>query len=69
MVRNLHCALQPGLSPLLLVRPPMLGGSACCVCGLKVQAGRAVSDPRPLSYFVHLLLMQIQLQSRAAWFW
>lgn len=24
----------------------MLGGSACCVCGLKVQAGRAVSDPR-----------------------
>lgn len=39
---------------------------ACCACGLKVQAGRAVSDLRPLSCLTHLLLLQIQLQSRAA---
>lgn len=70
IVRNLPCALQVGLSSLLLVHhSPMLGGSACCACGLQVQAGRAVSDLRPLSCLMHLLLMQIQLQSRAAWFW
>lgn len=68
-MRNPHCALQPGLSSLLLVHSPLLGGPACCACGLQVQAGRAVSDLRPLSCLMHPLLMQIQLQSGAAWFW
>lgn len=68
-MRNPHCALQPGLNYLLLVHSPLLGGPACCACGLQVQAGRAVSDLRPLSCLMHPLLMQIQLQSGAAWFW